>query len=303
MLNAVAKKIDTRAVYLAKVHRKLELSLIDILQQVRNHNIHRALGYTSLFIYVVERLKMSEAQAYALCAVTRTCEDYPVLRSALHSGQLSIHRASRLVSALDHENAEELVAFATTHSARETEQFIAKHRPRAAKADRIKPLTDELFELRASISHGCLQKLKRAQDLAASRQSDASYAAVLEAALDAYLFKNDPVAKAQRARTKTTRSELAPKPKPKFCARKTRTPLSAAQKHTVSLRDQGQCTYTDELGRRCSERRWLHVHHRQHVCKGGGNEPDNLTTLCAAHHDLVHQLSFDLETGQSLVRH
>lgn len=163
MLNAAAQKIDARAVYLAKVHRKIELNLIDVLLQVQRRMIHRALGYSSLFKYVVERLKLSEAQAYALCSVTSKSEEFPELKSALRGGRLSVYRASRLASAIDRANAKELVSYACAHSTRETEQFIAKIRPRAAHPDRVSPITENLSELRVALSHSCLVKLKRAK--------------------------------------------------------------------------------------------------------------------------------------------
>src|SRR5262249_527268 len=74
-----------------------------------------------------------------------------------------------------------------------------------------------------------------------------------------------------------------------------RTPLTAAQKHAVFKRDQGRCTHVDASGRRCNQDRWLHTHHIVHVSQGGNNEPENLTTLCSFHHDLVHQLSLPIE--------
>jgi 5-methylcytosine-specific restriction endonuclease McrA len=74
-----------------------------------------------------------------------------------------------------------------------------------------------------------------------------------------------------------------------------RRPLSASEKHAVFLRDQGRCTFVNECGERCNVDRWLHVHHIKPVSQGGTNDPANLTVLCSAHHDLVHQLSFALE--------
>jgi hypothetical protein len=74
-----------------------------------------------------------------------------------------------------------------------------------------------------------------------------------------------------------------------------RRPLSASEKHAVFLRDEGRCTFVNEQGERCGADRYLHVHHIKMVSHGGTNEPSNTTTLCAAHHDLVHQLSFPIE--------
>jgi hypothetical protein len=39
----------------------------------------------------------------------------------------------------------------------------------------------------------------------------------------------------------------------------------------------------------CNHILTLHLHHLDHVAKGGGDTPDNLLALCGNHHDLHHQ--------------
>lgn len=58
--------------------------------------------------------------------------------------------------------------------------------------------------------------------------------------------------------------------------------------HQVRLRDRDQCRHTDGLGKRCSQRRYLEIHHIQPVAKGGSNDLSNLTTLCSGHHKIMH---------------
>ena len=65
--------------------------------------------------------------------------------------------------------------------------------------------------------------------------------------------------------------------------------ISAAIIHKVTLRDGGQCTYVSPDGRRCECSRFLHLHHVKPVVQGGENTVENLTTLCAAHHRLIHE--------------
>ena len=81
-----------------------------------------------------------------------------------------------------------------------------------------------------------------------------------------------------------------------------RVPIPAAIKHAVALRDRCQCTFVDSLGRRCDNRRQLHFHHILQVSLGGTNELSNLTTICATHHELIHQLSLPIEGQVSWVR-
>jgi 5-methylcytosine-specific restriction endonuclease McrA len=69
-----------------------------------------------------------------------------------------------------------------------------------------------------------------------------------------------------------------------------RRPLAEGSRHVpvdvarlVRDRDGGQCTFVDEQGRRCTERRHLTIEHRHPYALGGPPTVDNLCLLCAAH--------------------
>ena len=67
-----------------------------------------------------------------------------------------------------------------------------------------------------------------------------------------------------------------------------RKPLPAHITHQIYLRDQGQCTYYDERGKRCSSKRFLEIHHKTPVSRGGDNSVGNLRLLCSGHHKVCH---------------
>jgi 5-methylcytosine-specific restriction endonuclease McrA len=71
----------------------------------------------------------------------------------------------------------------------------------------------------------------------------------------------------------------------KFGKRKS---LPAQIKHQVYLSNNGQCSSTDEDGKRCAARRFLDIHHIQPVSQGGSDELENLTLLCSGHHQAIH---------------
>ena len=71
--------------------------------------------------------------------------------------------------------------------------------------------------------------------------------------------------------------------------------FSAAEKHTVIRRDGGRCTFVDAQGERCKNARWIELHHVNPVSQGGTNDPDTIRSVCASHHDLIHQYSFPLD--------
>ncbi len=136
------------------------------------------------------------------------------------------------------------------------------------------------------ISKNAEKKLRRVCDLEAQKGREPGFAEAIEAGFDEYLKHHDPVKKAERAQN---RSKKEPSKKP-LCALRVR--LTAEQKHAVFLRDGGRCTHHDN-GVRCTSERWIDVHHIILVSQGGSNDPENLTTLCSFHHDLIHQLPLE----------
>jgi hypothetical protein len=67
-----------------------------------------------------------------------------------------------------------------------------------------------------------------------------------------------------------------------------RIPIPAHIKNAVNARDRGQCTVIGADGKRCTNRRWLHLHHVLEVSRGGTNAIENITSLCEGHHRALH---------------
>ena len=65
-----------------------------------------------------------------------------------------------------------------------------------------------------------------------------------------------------------------------------------ANKHTIPPRTRQKVLARDRHRCRrpgCSNSRYLEIHHIRPRSQGGGNEPENLVTLCSACHQLVHE--------------
>ena len=304
------KAVHARALELSTKHRRLEAMLVAVLKEIDKSKLYRKLGQASLFSYAVKLLGLSESTAYAFISVARKSDEVALLFGAIEEQRISVAKASRIVSALTIENAAVLIEFARTHSTRETEFEVAKLRPKAAAPDRARPISEDLIKLEMCVSKAVLAKLQRAQALVASKTGKhTGYEGVLDAVLTEFIERHDPVTKAERAHAKKmakeVMDELSPEPSvdkirentTQLCTRRVlpRKPPNAAQKHEVSARDGGRCTHIDSAGKRCDSDRWLHVHHLIPVSRGGGNEPENLVTLCSFHHDLAHQLSLPIE--------
>jgi 5-methylcytosine-specific restriction endonuclease McrA len=63
-------------------------------------------------------------------------------------------------------------------------------------------------------------------------------------------------------------------------------------RRAVWRRDQYQCAFRSDEGRRCEARSGLEIDHIQPVARGGGSTVDNLRLLCRAHNQLAAEKSF-----------
>ena len=291
VLTANQRTLHRRALALACKHRAVEAELVEALIEIDREKLFLPFGFPSLFQYAVSALQMSESVAYAFILVARKSHSVPALAAALDDERLSVAKASRIASALSADNAQSLIDFAATHSARETEREAARCKPRAWKRDSVREVDGEMVEIRFLIPTEALADLERVQAIEAQRGRDASLAAAVAAAARTYLRRRDPVAKARRAQERRT-FKVAP----------LRKPIKAESRHEAVARDGGRCSFVGADGKRCDSDRWLHLHHVVPVAKGGTDDPTNLVCLCSEHHALVHQTSFGLDGQASWLR-
>ncbi len=267
--------------------QNLEANFIELLVENDRIRLYRKLNCSSLFVYAVKILGLSESSAYSYISVARKTCEVSELKAAIRDGELSISKASRIVSVLNKENATQLIGFAKTHSKRELELEVAKINPKTKSPDTAKTISQNLVQLSGCVSKDIYQKYLRVQSLLASKKArHVGFEDILDAALSEYIEKHDPIAKDKRRKEKVAKQKLCPGRNPR---------PSAVQKQAVIARSGGRCTHIDAKGERCTSDRWLDVHHIVPLSQGGTNNTENLTVLCGFHHDLVHQLSLPIE--------
>lgn len=307
-LNSVQRLADERALKVTDKYLTSEWDLIEALCEVNRTKAHRMLGFTSLFKYSVDRLGLAEGTAYALISVARKSKEIPALKNAVKSKALTAYKASRMVSALTKENASELIEFAKKNSTRAIEFEVRRLNPKINFGHTLKPVGENLLQITITVTKEEFEIIQRAEDLAAGKGIEGRKDTLVQTYRE-YVQRHDPVEKAKRSIKRKERKAISTE---KICAPRifeggateaearvkikvTRIPLTAEQKHAVFARDGGRCTFKETNGQRCDNTRWLQVHHIVHVKDGGTNDPENLTTYCSCHHDLVHQLSLPIE--------
>ncbi len=264
--------LHKRALAVADEIRKLECEMIDLLQAIEACRGFAELGYTSLFVYVTGELGLSEDCAYKLITVSRKAKEVPLLFRAIAEGTITVSKAVVISPVITVENSEHWISMASSLSKRNLEKAVAEVRPEAGRKEKAKPIGNKMVRLELDISEEAHALLIRARELIAQKKTqNVSLAETLLEIAGDFVKRNDPVEKADRN------------------TKKTRPGASSKNLHKVHHRDRGRCQFKHSNGKFCGERKWLHVHHRKPKSEGGGDEPENLVTLCAAHHRMVHE--------------
>lgn len=297
-MNHKIAHIHEKALAVAKCFRETEAELITVLQSVEEESVYLHQGYPSLFSYAVECLLLSEAVAYNFITVARKARDVPELKEAIQSGHITVSKARKITPVLTKENKSEWLEKASTLTQRKLEQEIARVQPKPPVIDSVKYVNESRLEFKMGMSEQLFEKFKRARDLTSQKKREAaSLEATLEEILDFYLERQDPVKRAKRILEKRATQPVARQvdrvnrvDQPDQVEKSPYSALPADLIHKVQLRDGGRCTFEYGSGKRCEEQKWLQIHHKMPIIRGGTHSLENLTTLCTTHHKYYHSV-------------
>lgn len=289
--------IHERAKEVAFRYKRTEVELIEVLQQIEDYRVFLRRGHSSLFSYVTSELGISESVTYNLICIARKSREIPELKSKLESGEMTLSNARRIVPVLTVANQDEWISKASELSNRKLEKEVAGVKPEVRTSERASYVSHDRVKLQFGLSERSTLKLRRAQDLLCQKRKRAvSLEETLEVLTSEFLHRNDPIEKAKRhvARQLPAGRRLGPAPKTRKPSQSLKTlvtrrvPLPSHILHQVNLRDERRCAFKLPNGNRCTQTRWIEIHHKNPVSKGGKNELDNLITLCSSHHDFEH---------------
>ena len=136
---------------------------------------------------------------------------------------------------------------------------------------RLEPLSPSRWRVEFTAGAELYDKLERARELLSHAVPSGDLGALFERALDALLEKE----------TRKRFGAGQPRKARALTAGSRRVPVEVVR--AVWERDGAQCTFVDEEGHRCGERRFLTLEHRQPFAMGGPSDADNLCLLCSAH--------------------
>ncbi len=263
--------IHTKALKAADQHRQTELQLLNSLEEVWKNRTYYKYGCRSLFDYSVSKLGLSEEVASIFNKLAKKFTDVPELKTAIASGKVSVSKINRICSVTNKSNVDNWLKIAEG-SKRNLEKQIALAHPEKAlpERSRLKAVGETLrVEVKFSLTEEKFESFKRAQDLLSQKlQRPATIEDLVNEATQLFLEKHDPLKKScPPTRTQT---------------------LSSVFKRTVHQQHHSQCTHINNQGERCTEQRFLHIHHIVPQSEGGTHTLENLTLLCAGHHRAHH---------------
>ncbi len=206
----LADQIHQRALDAAGRYRKAEAELIEILQQAEQHRIFLSKGHSSLFLYVVRELGLSESVAYNLISVSRKAREVPELKTEIAKGAITLSNARKIVPILNSQNKSEWLKKASELSQRQLEKEIVKVRPEAATCERASYVTPTHVTLELGLFENDMKRLRRVQDLlSSSRKRPVSLEETIIALTDEHLNRHDPLERAKRQWVKKGFSQAA----------------------------------------------------------------------------------------------
>lgn len=314
MLDVVSQNLHDIAVDRATKYLIAEAELLRALVEIDRHKIYEKFDETHLTPYCVKYLNLSEDVAAMFVRVARKSQQVPELELAVHEG-LQISKARVIASVISSENQEDWIEKARTLSKEKLEREVAAVNPSAFKPEKVKPTGPDRVRVEFEVTYEEAELLKRARELMSQkRRAQAQIGETVVVALKAWVEREDPVVKAERAQARKIRKEAASgesRLNPQTATSDSReagdsnhsskshaahpprgvSAIPAHILHELHLRDRGACRKRMPDGAECGRTQWTEIHHVIPRAHGGADALENLITLCGAHHRQLHQSS------------
>lgn len=198
-LDPQSKELHKYAVEASLIFRKAEVTLVDRIIEVARKNVYVKVGYSSLYLYSLEALCLSEGVSYYVSSVAKKCLELPRLQEEMRAGKITLSKAKKIISVITPENQEIWLERAATLKSRDLEHEVAKASPRASVRERAKYTGANRMELTLGVSEEMMIGFRTAQEIVCrSKGRPASLEETLAELLGDFLKRKDPKQKAKR---------------------------------------------------------------------------------------------------------
>ena len=301
------------------VERKATVHLIALLAEMDVRQLYLGQGYSSLFVYCTQCLRLSEHSAYGRIEAARAARRFPLILESLADGSITLTTVCLLASHLTSDNYQHLLDAARHKTKREVERQIAAVRPAPDVPSVVRKLPQPIVSATCQLpinptpndtspwsDFDCEPTTQTANptrvvppvirpltperykvQITIGRETHDKLRRVQDL-LRHVVPDGDPAVIFDRAVTvllqnlERKKHARAERPRDATPSNKSGRHVSAAVRRKVWARDDGQCAFVGTDGR-CAERGFLEFHHVVPFAEGGPTTVDNLQLRCRAH--------------------
>ena len=124
------EQLLSAVVVLVQEERKATANLVAALSELDRRRLYLQQGYSSLFSYCVQALRLSEDAAYNRIRVARMAARWPVVIEMLADGVITLTNLRLLSDAITEENHRELLSSARNKTKKQVEELLATVSPK-----------------------------------------------------------------------------------------------------------------------------------------------------------------------------
>jgi hypothetical protein len=134
--------------------RRVESELVAHIGEVDARRLYAERASSSMFVYCVEVLHLSEAEAYLRINVARASRKHPVLLQMLADGRLHLSGIAKLAQHMTHDNRDALLARAAGKTKRQIDELVAELSPKPDVAATVRKLPTPRKKTESSLETG-----------------------------------------------------------------------------------------------------------------------------------------------------
>jgi hypothetical protein len=132
--------ITGRLMAIVKDERKSIVEFLECLAEVERRRTHLALGFSSMFAYLADHLRLSNGCAFRRSKAARLMARFPIIADYLRDGRLSRKKLVELREVLDEEHVVAILDRAVSMTEEQVKELVVELRPKEAPANLLRKL-------------------------------------------------------------------------------------------------------------------------------------------------------------------